>query len=143
MRLLKSYILGLENLGHTFQNEIRLFSQSIGQAVDPQTTSSIYRELMYQVVSAYSTSYDSIGLSIASIPVWAPILYVEDRDQFFDVKREFASRVQLLAMAIHGLIRENIPEHNQPNRSFLMQSVTATLLIVNMYDTLTVDSELT
>lgn len=142
MRLLKSYVLGLDNLGHTLINEIKMFSQSIGQSTDDTTTMAIYRELMYQVVAAYSTTYDMIGLSIASLPVWTPILYVEDSDRFFDIKREFAGRVRLLAMGIHGFIHENVPEHNQPNRTFMMQSVTPTLIILDMYDTLNVNSDL-
>lgn len=142
MQSTRSYILGLEQLGYGFLNEIRIFSQAIGQPTTAEVTFNIYRELFAQVLAAYRNDDSEIGLRLASLPVWPTILYVEDREEFFDIKREFGARVRYFAMALYGLMQSRIPDDGIGRHTYLMESVSATVLIVNVYSNINVDAEL-
>lgn len=130
---MSSYVIGLDQLGYTLLNEIRIFSGQIGQPITEEVTLNIYRELIAQIVSTYSSREAEIAMAISALPVWPTILYVEDQHAFFDVKREFAARVRLFALALAALFRQNIPEDPSLRYTYLMEVASATMVIVNVY----------
>lgn len=130
-----TYIVSLENLGYQFMNEIRIFNRQIGQGDKPSLTFEIYKDLMSQIVAAYTARIDPeyFPMAVASLPEWRTILYVEDQDAFFDIKRNFAARVQAFAAALYSIIQQKIPMFETGRVTYLMESVTATLIIINEF----------
>lgn len=88
---------------------------------------------MAQIVSTYSSRDAEVAMAVSALPIWPTILYVEDQHAFFDIKREFAARVRLFALALYSLFRQNIPEDSQIRYTYLMEAATATMVIVNVY----------
>lgn len=130
---MSSYVIGLEQMGYTLLNEIRIFSEKIGQPTTEEVTFNIYKELMAQIISTYSSREAEVAMAVSSLPIWPTILYVEDQHAFFDIKREFAARVRLFALALTALLRRNIPEDPGLRYTYLMEAATVTMVIVNVY----------
>ena len=128
-----AYVIALDQLGYNLINEIKLFSQAIGQPTSSEVTYAIYKELMAQVIASYNPDPVTIGMNLALLPVWPTILYVEDQHAFFDAKREFAARVKLFALAVYEKIRHHVPEQHGTASSYLLETASASLFIVNVY----------
>ncbi len=126
-------ILGLDNIGYNLMNEIRLFNDAIGQPLDSAVNFNIYREIMHQIVSAYSDDMEITTQQLGMIPQWPTILYIEDQNEFFDIKREFAARIRLAAMSIYALFKQHLGIHPGIRHTVLVDSVTVTILIVNVF----------
>ena len=126
-------ILGLDNIGYNLMNEIRLFNDAIGQPLDSTVNFNIYREIMHQIVSAYSDDMEITTQQLGMIPQWPTILYIEDQSEFFDIKREFAARIRLAAMSIYALFKQHLGIHPGIRHTVLVDSVTVIILIVNVF----------
>lgn len=130
-----TYIVSLDNLGYQFMNDIEIFNRQIGQGEKPGFAFEIYKNLMSQIIAAYTVRIDPdyFPMAVASLPEWKTILYVEDQDAFFDLKRDFASKVQVYALAVYEIIQRNIPMFESGRVTYLMESVSATLIVINEF----------
>lgn len=129
-----TYILSMENYGYALLNDIRQFNQVIGQPTTQETVLAIYKELLYQVVSSWSIDRSVFAQQLMNVPVWPTILYIEDSDRLFDAKRQFAAQVHHFAIALYEHFRTMVKVDERYHHTVLLESVTATVLIVNVYD---------
>lgn len=124
------FIIGLDDQGYQFKNQVIYYCQITNQPSTPQHHDQIYHECLSQIFQKLNPDFQTFLYNLMELPVWATIYYL-DGPVDYDKVAFFRDAVRAFGIFIWHTMRQRA---GMDERYFyLLESCGPTVAIVGAY----------